>query len=153
MPPPFANPPPAFAFSVLFNGDSRDSSFQEVSGLKAEWSTQDVAEGGQNRYVHRLPVRTKYSNLMLKRGVVLLGSPLALWLNDSFAGGTMAGRVQPRELIILLLNRNLAPVLRWWVSGAYPISWDHSAMNSMESNLLIESVELSYAFFERDEIA
>ena len=58
-----------------------------------------------------------------------------------------------RELIILLLNRNLAPVFRWWVSGAYPVSWDHSTLNSMESNLLIESVELSYAFFERDEIA
>ena len=61
-------PPPVFAFRVDIDGAESDTSFQEVSGLEVQFETEDVVEGGQNRFVHRLPTRTKYSNLLLKRG-------------------------------------------------------------------------------------
>lgn len=142
-------PPPSFHFAVSFDGSSVDSSFQEVSGLKAQWTTEDVAEGGQNRFVHRLPLRTSYTNAVLKRGVVVGGSPLAGWLAQSFRADFAVQPVVTRSVVILLLDGGGKPLVKWWLAGAYPVSWDHSPLSSTENNLLIETIELSYAFFER----
>ena len=144
-------PPAAFYFSVSFNGDTTDSSFQEVSGLKVEWEMLEVREGGQNRFTHKLPVRTKSSNIVLKRGAVVSGSPLATWLGSSFQADLARPPIKTRDVVIQLLNDTGDPIVKWWARGAYPLSWDHSALSSMESNLLIETVELSCAFIERSE--
>jgi len=145
----FDPPPAAFHFSVSLGADRAESSFQEVSGLKAEWTTEEVKEGGQNRFVHRLPLRTRYSNVLLKRGVVLRTSALATWLTRSFRADFSSSPVKTTNLVVLLLNAQQQPILKWWLAGAYPVSWDHSTLSSMESNLLVETIELSYAFFER----
>jgi phage tail-like protein len=145
----FDPPPAAFHFAVSFSGSTEDSSFQEVSGLKVRWTTQNVEEGGENRYVHKLPLRTEYSNVILKRGVVVRGSPLAEWLAESFRGNFTVRPVRARTIVILLLNEIDAPILKWSLAQAYPVSWDHSNLASMESNLLIETIELSCAYFER----
>jgi len=59
-----------------------EGSFQEVSGLNVKLGTEEVPEGGENRYVHRLPTVPKYENLVLKRGL-LKGSPLIDWVRKS----------------------------------------------------------------------
>jgi phage tail-like protein len=144
----FNYPPPAFCFSVSFGGDDRETSFQEVSGLKAEFVTEDVVEGGQNRFVHRLPVRTRYSNLVLKRGVVVFGSRLANWLSGCFDGG-LAQPVARQDVIVLLLNGKGDPLIKWWVHGAWPVTWEHSPLQSSENEVLAETIELSCDFVER----
>jgi len=150
--PLFNLPPPSFYFSVSFDGDMRESSFQEVSGLKAEWKMQEVAEGGQNRFVHKLPTRTSYGNVRLKRGVVVYGSALALWLGKCFEADFVSKPVTKMDVIIQLLNGKGDPILKWTVFGAYPLSWDHSALSSQANNLLVETVELSCAYFEREAV-
>jgi phage tail-like protein len=142
-------PPRAFCFTFSFDGSSVDASFQEISGLKTEWTTQEVAEGGQNSYVHRLPLRTKFSNLVLKRGVVRHASPLAAWLTTSFSANFAVQKVQPKTAIVMLLDVASRPLVQWTLSDAYPVAWDHSALNATESNLLIETIELSCSRFDR----
>lgn len=148
--PPFGQPAASFHFSVALSGAPGESSFQEVSGLKAEWTVEEVAEGGQNRFLHQLPKRTRYSPLVLKRGVVPGDSKLADWLTASFRSSLTSKRVQPKNIVVLLLDGRSRPVVKWWVAGAYPLRWDHSALASGESSLLIETIELSYSFFERE---
>jgi phage tail-like protein len=74
-------PPSAFYFKVVFEGssDGVDSSFQDVSGISSEMSTEDVSEGGENRFIHKLPTAIKQSNLELKRGIAPTSSPLVVW--------------------------------------------------------------------------
>lgn len=146
-------PPGAFCFALAFDFNIIDSSFQEVSGLKAEWGTEEVAEGGQNRFVHRLPTRTKFSNLVLKRGVVRLTSPLAYWLSDCFSADFIGNPVVPKMINVLLLDGRRRPVVHWGVEGAYPVAWEHSGLNSMENSLLIETIEFTYGYFERHTLA
>jgi phage tail-like protein len=149
----FGQPAASFHFSVALSGAPGESSFQEVSGLKAEWTVEEVAEGGQNRFVHKLPSRTRYSPLVLKRGVVPGDSKLADWLTASFRSSLTSRRVQPKNIVVLLLDGKARPVVKWWVAGAYPLRWDHSTLKSGESDLLIETIELSYSFFERTTMA
>ena len=62
-------PPVGFHFRVDFGiapqGDL-DGRFQEVSGLASELGSEEVVEGGENRFSHRLPGRAKFGNLVLK---------------------------------------------------------------------------------------
>ena len=64
-------PPVGFHFKVEFVnlGNNNDTRFQSVSGLNVEFETETFKEGGENRFEHKLPVRTKYPDLSLKRGI------------------------------------------------------------------------------------
>jgi phage tail-like protein len=53
-----------------------DAAFQEGSGISAQLDVGEVEEGGENRFVHRLPKHTKYTALVLKRGTDGLGVTL-----------------------------------------------------------------------------
>ncbi len=58
-------PPSAFSFTVMVAGTGTalqlggmaDGSFQEASGLEAKIETEPVSEGGENGFVHQLPLR------------------------------------------------------------------------------------------------
>ena len=143
-------PPPAFCFEVSFDRSGVDASFQEISGLKVEWTTEEVPEGGQNRFVHRLPLRTQHSNLVLKRGVARRQSKLADWLKTAFQANFVAQPAQTKTIVVKLLDGQERPIVKWTLHGAYPVSWDHSPLNSTESSLLIETMEVSCRFFERE---
>ena len=45
------------------------ASFTECSEIAAETEFEEIREGGVNDRVHRLPIRTLYRNLTLRRGV------------------------------------------------------------------------------------
>ena len=141
-------PPPVFAFRVDIDGAESDTSFQEVSGLEVQFETEDVVEGGQNRFVHRLPTRTKYSNLLLKRGVVTQASAFGMWVSRALSAG-LVQQSGAKTIGIKLINEKKQPLIAWNVFGAYPLRWEHSQLNAMGNDVLIETVELSYQFFQR----
>jgi len=76
-------PPVGFHFKVEFSGVGNadmDTRFQEVSGLTAEIGTEELQVGGENRFSYRLPTRARFSNLVLKRGM-LKDSELITWFS------------------------------------------------------------------------
>ena len=76
-----------FHFKVEFtlNEEDVDVRFQSVSGLDMTMETEQVKEGGENRFEHVLPVRSKCSPLILKRGLLKpSASGLTRWLQQAF---------------------------------------------------------------------
>ena len=56
-------PPVGFYFKVdigVSGAYRTDSEFQSVSGLSVDIETEEFAEGGENRFKHKLPVKTKF---------------------------------------------------------------------------------------------
>src|SRR4051812_26099122 len=43
--------------------------FGSVSGLQVSVATEEITEGGQNGFVHRVPGRFSWPNIVLKRGL------------------------------------------------------------------------------------
>ena len=127
---------------------SVDASFQEVSGIKAEFDVESVPEGGENRFVHKLPKPAKYSNLVMKRGVMAANSFLAEWVGETI-GSSLAVPVIPQNLMLTLMNGEGTPTVVWTFVNAYPFRWEISPMNSMENKILTETLEFSYNYFER----
>lgn len=128
-----------------------DASFQEVSGLTAEFGFEEVAEGGENRYVHRLPKSVKYQNLVLKRGLVNTTSELVSWFSTTLTSGLIVP-IQPKNLEIQLLDEAGAPAVTWMVSNAYPAKWDIAGLNALDSKILVETMELAFSHFDRRDL-
>jgi phage tail-like protein len=62
--PSASNPYLTFKFQVEIHG-LIVGGFSEISGLQAEVDVETIEEGGVNDYVHKLPKKTKYPNLIL----------------------------------------------------------------------------------------
>lgn len=138
-------PPVGFHFSVHFSisGQENDTRFQSVSGLSVEYETETFTEGGENRFIHELPVRTQYNTLVLNRGL-LIDSDVQNWCLEAFKNRNFA----PSDLQIMLLNEEHLPLKTWSVVRAWPKKWSVSDFNAEENALVIESLELSYRYFK-----
>ena len=127
----------------LFPVMPQDVSFQQVSGLTVNVEAEDYIEGGENRFVHKLPTRTNYTSLELKRGR-MVGSALIGWVREAVEDFVF----KPMDVSILLLNDLHVPVAAWHVVNAYPQSWSVSDFNAEASELAIETLQLHYDYFK-----
>lgn len=131
--------------SFLFAVEIQDiivGEFSEVSGLESETEVEERKEGGENFFVHKLPIGTKYGNIILKKGLGK-SSELYDWYNS-----TRKGEITQKKIDILLLDSNFKEVKRWSFADAFPIKWSGPAMTASNSELAIQSVELVHKGFE-----
>ena len=140
------HPPVGFHFLVTFDIFPQlpnDMRFQSVSGLSVDVETEDFKEGGENRFIHKLPVRTKYSDITLQRGM-FVGSGLVYWCRQAVEDFVY----QPANLLITLLNDMHLPISAWYVVGAYPVSWTVKDFKADASEVAIETIKLHYKYFK-----
>ena len=142
-------PPVAFYFQLSFSGISGnvDVSFKEASGLTMEMGTEEIAEGGNNKFKHRVPTTAKYSNLVLKRGLAPSNSEVAKWCVDTISGG-LSEVITTKNIIVSLLDENGSPLKSWSFVNAWPVKWEVSEFNSMNNEIVIESLEFAFSYFE-----
>ena len=140
------NLPVTFHFNVDMGSDEGDDiRFQEVNGLTAEIGVEELVVGGENMFTYRLPVKAKYNNIILKRGM-LKNSKLIDW----FRNAVEHFQFEPRDIKINLLNEKNEPVAFWKVIQAYPVKWVISDFKASENALVIETIEIAYQYFQRD---
>lgn len=119
-----------------------DLMFQSVSGLSVDIETEEYTEGGENRFKHTLPKRTKFPNLVLKRGLAP-SSAVTDWIQNAVENFEFS----PIDITIILQNELRAPLHVWSIYGAIPIKWSVGDFNAEESKIVIETLELKYNFF------
>jgi len=138
-------PPVGFHFKVEISGlppNANDVRFTEVSGLSVEMGTEEIAEGGENRFIQKYPTRAKYPELVLKRGL-LLNSAIVDWIRQCIENL----EIQPKDIDIKLLNEEHQPLLTWHVVNAYPTKWAVSDLNASNNAVVIESLQFFYQYF------
>ena len=137
-------PPWGFYYKVEFgiSQNIADVRFQSVSGLSVEYEYESFKEGGENRFEHKLPVRTRYSDMILKRGT-LTDSEVINWFNRAFHDR----QFEPSDINVFLLNEKGEPLKTWKVAHAIPKKWLISDLNSTENAIVVETIELTYRYF------
>ena len=140
-------PPVSFHFAVEFVGlsDKADTRFTEVGGLAVEMGSEEVPEGGENRFVQKYPTRAKYPELVLKRGL-LKSSSVWDWVRQCLVDY----QIEPKSLDIKLLNEEHEPLMTWHVIGAWPTKWSVSDLNANNNAIAVESLQLAYQYFTVD---
>jgi phage tail-like protein len=85
----------------------------------------------------KLPGLTRYTNLVLKRGLV--GSlDLFEWISQAAAGDSSARRT----VRVILLDEQHNPAMTWIFSQAFPVSYSFSDLQANTSQVLVERLEL-----------
>jgi len=149
------HPPLGFRFRVKIEGIPEvtdDMYFQSVSGLSVDIEIEEYAEGGENRFKHKLPVRTKFPNLVLKRGF-LNNSEIIKWCKDAIENFEFS----PKDIVINLYgeasgddNSGETPLITWKIARAIPVKWSIDEFNAQESKIVMETLELAYQFYKTE---
>ena len=142
-----ANPNPDAVAELRFLvsiGSITIGRFRECTGIAVEIETKDYMEGGLNDYVHKLPTRVKYPNVVLKRGVTH-ESALLDWFQRAHAN--YPGEWQ--QLTISLLGPGAVPVRSWQFMDAYPVKWTGPNLNAGSSQIATETLELVHKGFKK----
>jgi hypothetical protein len=118
-------PPVGFHFRVdvvgLSGGD--DLRFTEVGGLAVEMGSEEVPEGGENRFVQKYPTRAKYPELVVDL------------------------MITPRAIDVVLLNEAHEPLMTWYVVGAWPTKWAVADLNAANNAYSVETLQFAYQHF------
>lgn len=139
-----------FHFKVFFfdleNETESDVKFQSISGLDVQIEKEALKEGGENRFEHSLPGRSKYTTLTLKRGVLTPEkSGITKWFQDAF----QKQKIIPLSRVdIELLNEEHDILMQWELSHVWPVSWKLGELNAERGEVLIETLELNYNYFQ-----
>lgn len=144
---PLRFPPPAFHFKVEVRDFANDSDvrFSDVSGLSVEAATEEVPEGGENRFVQKYPLRAKYPELVLKRGM-LPRSELYEWIRLCIQDF----QVVPLDIDVKLLDEKHDPLVTWHLVNAYPTKWALGDLNASSNAVAVETLQFYYQYFTVD---
>jgi len=139
------NYPLGFYFQLSFKG--QDAAFQEVSGITKEMTVEEVVCGGENRFKYRLPNVVTSQNLVLKRALIPDGSELADWCAATM-DDDLAYAIETHDISVSLLDKDGDVSIMWTFYKAYPIKYSISDLKSQENEIVMESIEFAYTYFE-----
>lgn len=142
MDPPFVG---KFKFEV---GPDPIGYFTEVSGLSVQIDVEELAEGGQNGYTHRLLGRMKWPNLVFKRGLTDTDALFKWLMRFSGEGLTDAGnKIQPLDGTVSVLDARGDPVRIWSFYDAKPVRWSGPKLAASSRELAVEELEVCHCGF------
>ena len=135
-------PLPVFHFTVQWGGTR--IGFSEVTGLTQENQAIEYRDGSFPEYSSiKMPGLRKFTNIVLKRGVVKSDNEFFLWLST-----VKLNKVERRDLIISLLNENHEPVMTWKVHNAFPVKSEGPQLKASGNEVAIESIEVAHEGLE-----
>jgi len=122
--------------------------FTEVAGLSVQLDVEELAEGGQNAYTHRLLGRMKWPNLVFKRGLTDTDALFDWLLECSGEGLTKEGnKITPRDAKVSVLNAKGQDMRVWIITGAQPVKWTGPKLATSSRELAVEELEVVHRGF------
>ena len=127
-----------FNFRVEIDGIHR-AGFREASGLDSSQDPIEYREGDDKVLtVRKLPGLNKYGNISLKWGISD-DADLEKW-RQSLA----TGKVERKNLSIVLLDEIGSEKARWNVREAWPTKWTAPSLNATSNDIAIETIEIAH---------
>jgi phage tail-like protein len=122
--------------------------FMEVSGLEVSVGVEEVEEGGENNYVHKLPGRMTWPNITLKRGITQ-NDTLLEWFSKSSGEQFAANgnRLTRSTAAITLLGPAAQRLRAWEFDGAFPVKWKGPDFAVSSSDMAVEELEITHHGF------
>jgi phage tail-like protein len=122
--------------------------FQEVSGLEVNVAVEDLEEGGENSFVHKLPGRMSWPNITLTRGITQ-NDTLLEWLNKSSGEQFAAAgnKLSRSTAAITLLGPSAQRLRAWEFDGAFPVRWKGPQFAVDSSQWATEELEITHHGF------
>lgn len=131
----------AYNFKVEIEGVTTGA-FKAVDGLDSETEVIEYQDG-DDLTLHKRPGRTKYANIVLKRGYV---NTKEFW---EWRKQVVAGKVERKSGSVILLDDAGGEVMRYNFFEAWPCSWRGFSLDGKSSDNAVEEIELAVEKVER----
>jgi phage tail-like protein len=122
--------------------------FKEVNGLRADVTVETLEEGGQNNFVHKLPGRLSWPNLVMRRGVTDTDNLFQWFLKSSGDGFEGAGqKLERTTAAVTLVNHSGQRVQAWELVEAFPVRWEGPRLAADLDEMAMEELEIAHHGF------
>ena len=121
--------------------------FTEVSGLNVEVSEEQIEEGGQNHFVHRVPGRMSWPNIVLKRGLVDNDNLFNWFWKSSGDGFAEQNKLERRTAAITIISEDGERLRSWRLDGVFPVKWTGPDFAVSNQDRASEELEIAHNGF------
>jgi phage tail-like protein len=151
---------PSFGLSMRFSvevddGDIKDLGlWQSCKGLSVELQYKKIEQGGMYTQAYLLPDKLSFGKIKLERAVSQKdSSAVQAWLVkyitnwQIYPNSASNNTSLSTNLIITLLDYQLAPVMAWTLYQARPTRWDGPSLGASDNKVAIETLEFEHEGF------
>lgn len=135
------DPAVSTCFTVSVDGGHDLGAFSSCEGLGCEVVLEQREEGGNNEFIHQLPVRLKYTNVKLARPINGDSEKVALWF------ASMKGALERTTALIQAMRVDGAVIAAWSLEGVIPVRWQGPSFNVETLKPALETLELAHHGF------
>jgi len=130
---------PFGSFNFLVESDGvLQAGFSEATGLGSEQDIAEYRNGNEDITMRKLPALKKYSNVVLKRGV-MTGQDFLDWRRT-----VEDGDIDRRDVSIVILDEARVEQVRYNLSSAWPSKWTGPDLKSNANEVAVETLELCH---------
>jgi phage tail-like protein len=147
MPSRATDPAIGFSFSLDVQGVVTGY-FTDVSGLGSETEIVEhkITDGSGRDVIQKIPGRTKYTDVTLKRGVT---SQMDLWeWRKKVEDGDIVGA--RKNATITMYDQSLSAIAKWNIENAWPTKVSGPTMSSEGSTVTVEEVSITFEHMVRE---
>ncbi|MCL4704870.1 phage tail protein [bacterium] len=126
-----------YNFLVEIDGITQ-AAFKECSGLDSTTEPVQYRQGGENNTVRKLPGKTTYSDVVLKRG---LTDSDELW---KWRKTVIDGKAERKNGSIIVLDTTGVEKLRWNFIEAWPTKWEGPTFDANANDIAIETLTIAH---------
>ncbi|GAA5156624.1 hypothetical protein GCM10023340_44980 [Nocardioides marinquilinus] len=122
--------------------------FKELTGLQVTVSVDEIREGGQNGFSHRVPGRMTWPNVVFRRGVTSSNALFEWFQKSSGEGFAGAGNKLTRSTGAITALDHIGTRLRAWeLIDVFPVRWKGPDFNVQSMDPLEEELEITHHGF------
>ena len=122
--------------------------FKEVTGLNVSVQVDEIREGGQNGFVHQLPGRMTWPNLVFRRGVTN-GNALFDWFNKTSGEGFASSdnKLTKSTGAVTVIDPVGERLRSWEFIDVFPVRWKGPDFSVESRDPLEEELEVAHHGF------
>jgi phage tail-like protein len=139
---------PPFVGKFIFKiGTLQIGAFTEVTGLGVSIDVEELPEGGQNAFTHKLLGRMRWPNIVLKRGLTDSDALFTWLMQFSGNGFSKTNTITAETGSISVLKANGKPFRTWSLIEVKPVKWTGPRLAASSRDLAIEELEVCHSGF------
>ncbi|MEO7060949.1 MAG: phage tail protein [Lapillicoccus sp.] len=145
---PLGGEPPT-ASRFLFEVDGVEIGvFREITGLSVTVAFEQIHEGGQNGFVHKVPGRMSWPNVIFRRGITE-SDALFEWLSKSSGEGYAgnASTLTRSTGAVTAIDDSGARLRSWDFIDVFPVRWQGPDFRADSNEPLVEELEVAHHGF------
>ena len=128
--------------------------FASVRGLQVTSQTENIVEGGQNGFTHRMPGRLEWPNITFSRGLTDADA-LFEWMNKTAGEGFAAAgnKITRSTGAITAMSTDGSRLRSWSLEGVFPVRWTGPDFSVASDSPLTEELEIAHHGFRSSNVS